>query len=155
MVCASVQSDSFKQLHHQERRHHPGNWCQSQSYLSECSASETFLRDPVSPPLLENMTTARLSYHAVLKKGKAGKVGSSPFVIGWTVCSPNILRTVQWTIICFLIEILLGQTWFERFDELRFVLNPLGHRPPVTAHSFSLPHDPRPPSRGRLADAPD
>ena len=33
-------------------------------------------------------------------------------------------------------------------------VNPLCPRPPVTAHSFSLLRDPRPPGSGRLADAP-
>ena len=33
-------------------------------------------------------------------------------------------------------------------------INPLGPRPPVTAHSFSLPWNPRPSSSGQLADAP-
>ena len=33
-------------------------------------------------------------------------------------------------------------------------INPLGPRPPVTAHSFSLPRNPRPPGSGQLADAP-
>ena len=47
----------------------------------------------------------------------------SPFLIGRTVCSPNILRTVRRTIIGFLIELLVRQTWFGQFDELCFVLN--------------------------------
>ena len=33
-------------------------------------------------------------------------------------------------------------------------INPLGPRPPVTAHSFALPRKPRPPGSGRLADTP-
>ena len=47
----------------------------------------------------------------------------SPFLIGQTVCSLNILRTVRRTIICFLIELWLRRTWVGQFDELCFVLN--------------------------------
>ena len=47
----------------------------------------------------------------------------SPFLIGRTVCSPNILRTVRRTIIRFLTELLLRRTCFGQFDELCFVLN--------------------------------
>ena len=47
----------------------------------------------------------------------------SPFLIGRTVCSLNILRTVRQTIVRFLIERLLRRTWFGQFDELCFVLN--------------------------------
>ena len=39
------------------------------------------------------------------------------------VCLPNILRTVQRTMIRFLIELLVRRTWFGQFDELYFVLN--------------------------------
>ena len=45
-------------------------------------------------------------------------------VLNWAnVCSPNILRTVRRTMIRFLIELLVRQTWFGQFDELYFVLN--------------------------------
>ena len=45
----------------------------------------------------------------------------SPFF--WAnVCSPNILRTIRRTMICFLIELLVRRTWFGQFDELYFVL---------------------------------
>ena len=45
-------------------------------------------------------------------------------VLNWTnVCSPNILRTVLRTMIRFIIELLVWQTWFGQFDELYFVLN--------------------------------
>ena len=47
----------------------------------------------------------------------------SPFLIGRTVCLLNILRTVWWTMIRFLIEVLVRWTWFRQFDELYFVLN--------------------------------
>ena len=46
-----------------------------------------------------------------------------PFLIGRTVCSSNILRTVRRTTIRFLIELLVRRTWFGQFDELYFVLN--------------------------------
>ena len=45
-------------------------------------------------------------------------------VLNWAdVCSPNILRTVQRTMIRFLIELLVHRTSFEQFDELYFVLS--------------------------------
>ena len=45
-------------------------------------------------------------------------------VLNWAnVCSPNILRTVRQTMIRFLTELLVRQTWFGQFDELYFVLN--------------------------------
>ena len=45
-------------------------------------------------------------------------------VLNWVnICSPNILRTLWRTIIHFLIELLVWQTWFGQFDELYFVLN--------------------------------
>ena len=45
-------------------------------------------------------------------------------VLNWAnVCSPNILRTVQRTMIRFLIELFVRRTWFGQFDELYFVLN--------------------------------
>ena len=37
---------------------------------------------------------------------------------------------------------------------LEMWFNPLCPRPPVTAHSFSFPHDPRPPRSSQLADTP-
>ena len=47
-------------------------------------------------------------------------------VLNWAnVCSPNILRTVRRTMICFLIELLVRRTWFGQFDERYFVLNSL------------------------------
>ena len=36
------------------------------------------------------------------------------------VCLPNILRTVQRTMIRFLIELLVRRTWFGQFGELYF-----------------------------------
>ena len=40
-------------------------------------------------------------------------------------------------------------------DDVAVILfNPLGPRPPITACSFSLLRNPRPPSSGQLADAP-
>ena len=45
-------------------------------------------------------------------------------ILNWVnVCLPNILRTVQRTMIHFLIEFLVGRTWFRQFDELYFILN--------------------------------
>ena len=45
-------------------------------------------------------------------------------VLNWAnVCSPNILRTVRRTMICFLIELLFRRTWFGQFNELYFILN--------------------------------
>ena len=45
-------------------------------------------------------------------------------VLSWAnVCLPNKLRTVQRTLIRFLIELLVRRTWFGQFDELYFVLN--------------------------------
>ena len=45
-------------------------------------------------------------------------------VLNWAnVCSPNILQTLQRTMICFLIELLVRWTWFGQSDELYFVLN--------------------------------
>ena len=45
-------------------------------------------------------------------------------VLNWAnVCSTNILWTVWWTMIRFLIELLVCQTWFGQFSELCFVLN--------------------------------
>ena len=44
-------------------------------------------------------------------------------VLNWAnVCSPNILRTVQRTMIRFLIELLVRRTWFGQ-SKLYFVLN--------------------------------
>ena len=44
-------------------------------------------------------------------------------VLNWAnVCSPNILRTVRWTMIHFLIELLVCWTWFGQ-SKLYFVLN--------------------------------
>ena len=39
------------------------------------------------------------------------------------------------------------------YYKLEFLLNPLGPRSPVTARSFALPQNPRPPGSSRLADA--
>ena len=47
----------------------------------------------------------------------------SLFLIGQTVCSPNILRTVQRTIIYFSVGLLVRWTWFGQVDKLDFVLN--------------------------------
>ena len=45
-------------------------------------------------------------------------------VLNWTnVCSLNILWTVWRTMIHFLIELLVRQTWFGQFTELYVVLN--------------------------------
>ena len=45
-------------------------------------------------------------------------------VLNWAnVCSPNILRTVQRTMIRFLIELLVRRKWFGQFDELYFILS--------------------------------
>ena len=45
-------------------------------------------------------------------------------VLNWAnVCSPNILRTVRRTMICFLIELLVRRAWFRHFSKLYFVLN--------------------------------
>ena len=50
-------------------------------------------------------------------------------VLNWAnVCSPNILWTVQRTMICFLIELLVHRTWFGQYDKLYFVLNWLARR---------------------------
>ena len=39
-------------------------------------------------------------------------------VLNWAnVCSPNILWTVQRTMICFLIELLVHRKWFGQFEE--------------------------------------
>ena len=38
-------------------------------------------------------------------------------------CLPNILQTVRWTMIHFLIQLLVRRTWFGQFNELYFVLN--------------------------------
>ena len=44
-------------------------------------------------------------------------------VLNWAnVCSPNILRTVRRTMICFLTELLVRQIWFRQ-SKLYFVLN--------------------------------
>ena len=44
-------------------------------------------------------------------------------VLNWAnVCSPNILRTVRRTMICFLIELLVRRIWFGQ-SKLYFVLN--------------------------------
>jgi len=44
-------------------------------------------------------------------------------VLNWAnVCSPNILRTVRRTMIRFLIELSVRQTWFGQFENL-LVLN--------------------------------
>ena len=61
-------------------------------------------------------------------QGKMNSLGKAsdrfkPVLNQVNVCSPNILRTVQRTMICFLIEILVHRTWFGQFDELYFVLN--------------------------------
>ena len=50
-------------------------------------------------------------------------------VLNWVnVYSPNILRTVQLTMIRFLIELLVHRTWFGQYDKLYFVLNWLVRR---------------------------
>ena len=59
-------------------------------------------------------------------------------VLNWAnVCSPNILRTVRQTMICFLIELFVCRSWFRQFDELYFVLklacNELQARPELAA----------------------
>ena len=44
-------------------------------------------------------------------------------VLNWAnVCSPNILRTLQRTMICFLIELLVRRIWFGQ-SKLYFILN--------------------------------
>ena len=44
-------------------------------------------------------------------------------ILNWAnVCSQNILRTVRWTMIRFLIELLVRRTWFGQ-SRLYFVLN--------------------------------
>ena len=49
---------------------------------------------------------------------------SLKLILNWAnVCSPNILRTIQRTMIRFLIELLVRRTWFGQFDELYFILN--------------------------------
>ena len=53
-----------------------------------------------------------------------------------SVCSPSILRTVRWTIIRFLIELLVRRTCFGQFDELYFVLNWLKS----SQYTFIIPH---------------
>ena len=52
------------------------------------------------------------------KRRKKKKKGSIKPVLNWAnVCSPNILRTVRRTMICFLIELLVRRTWFRQFEE--------------------------------------
>ena len=46
-----------------------------------------------------------------------------PFLIGRTVCSLNILRTVRRTIIRFLPELLVCRIRFGQSDEFYFVFN--------------------------------
>ena len=58
-----------------------------------------------------------------------------------------------WLVIFFLHDDCFGQNKFI-FSISDITFNPLGPRPPVTARSFSLPRNPRPPGNGRLADAP-
>ena len=50
-------------------------------------------------------------------------VNLNPLLNWANVCSPNILRTLRRTIICFLIELLGRRTWFGQFNELYFILN--------------------------------
>ena len=47
----------------------------------------------------------------------------SPFLIGRTFASPNIVRSIRRTLLRFLIEFIVRRTWFGQFDELYFVLN--------------------------------
>ena len=50
--------------------------------------------------------------------------GSVQPVLNWeNVCSPNTIRTVRRTMICFSIELLVRRKWFGHFDELYFVLS--------------------------------
>ena len=60
----------------------------------------------------------------------------SPFL---TVCLPNILWTVQRTMIHLLIELLVHWTWFGQFNELYFILHWLVMRcklqPKLVAHN--------------------
>ena len=50
-------------------------------------------------------------------------------VLNWAnVCSPNILWTLRWTMIHFLIELLVRRTWFRHFNKPDFILNWLGMR---------------------------
>ena len=45
-------------------------------------------------------------------------------ILKWAYfCLTNILWTVWQTMICFLIELLVRQTWFGQFTELCFILN--------------------------------
>ena len=65
-------------------------------------------------------TTAAL---ILIDKNKINVTNIKP-VLNWVhVCSPNILRTLRRTMICFLIELLVRRTWFGQVDELYFVLN--------------------------------
>ena len=47
----------------------------------------------------------------------------SPFLIGRTFASPNIVRSIRRTSLRFLTELIVRQTWLGQFDELYFVLN--------------------------------
>ena len=76
------------------------------------------------PHHLESSVRTRYAEDQDQLQGDGAKVSpSSPFLIGRSVCSPNILRTVRRTMIHFLMELLVRRSWFGQFDELYFVLN--------------------------------
>ena len=60
---------------------------------------------------------------ATLRPVKNGLKALSPFLIGWTFASPNIVRSIRRTLFRFLLELKVRRTWFGQFDELHFVLN--------------------------------
>jgi len=55
----------------------------------------------------------------VWPRGKA----LSPFLIGRTFASSNIVRSIRRTLLRFLVELIVRRTWFGQFDELYIVLN--------------------------------
>ena len=65
-----------------------------------------------------------------------------------TACwwSANRLHTLHWRGHPSEVQI-KSQAAYQRIN-----VNPLGLRPPVTARSFALPRNPRPPGSGQLAD---
>ena len=74
-----------------------------------------------------------------------GHSGLSPFLTGWSVCSPDILQTVWWTMICFLIELLVRQTCSDSSTNYTLFLTGLlwdASFGPNLWHTHSRQHDP-------------
>ena len=64
---------------------------------------------------------ARRAREATGPSRRDGLCPLSPFLIGPTFASPNIVRDFRRTLLRFLTELIVRRTWFGQFDELYFV----------------------------------